>query len=60
MKFQSAVALLIAALGIGFASAFPPPLTEEEKGRWLYDLDAAQRQARQQNRLIFAVLVCGH
>ncbi len=60
MKFTTAAALLAAALGIGFASAFPPPFTEEEKGRWLYDLDAAQRLARTGNRPIFAVLVCRH
>ena len=60
MKHATAGALLAAALGIGFASAFPPPLTEEETGRWLFDLDAAQRLARTGNRPIFAVLVCGH
>ena len=58
MKF--ATALIAASLGIGFAAAFPPPLTDEEKGRWLYDLEAAQRQARKENRPILAVLVCGH
>lgn len=60
MQKVCAGAILAATLGIGLASGIPSPLADEGKGNWLYDLQAAQRQARRENRPIVAVLVCQH